>query len=58
MFLRTDHSAGGAGHGGREEVAGDGHKRGQHEGRQERRGVSLAVPGPGEQKGAESDPGL
>lgn len=47
-FCRLVHSTGCPGHGGREEMAGDGYKRGQPEGREERRGLPLALPGPGE----------
>lgn len=39
-------------------MAGDGYQRGQPEGRAERRGVPLALPGPGEQKREEGHPGL
>lgn len=58
-FLSRSHdAAGGPGHGGREEVAGDRHQRGQPEGREERRGVSFTFSGPGEQEGAASHSGL
>lgn len=58
MFCRTHHSTGGAGHSSREKMAGDSYKCGQHEGWQERRSISLALPGPWEQEREKSDPGL
>lgn len=55
---RPDDTAGCSGHGSREEVAGDGHQRGEPERREEGRSIPLSVPGSGEQEGEEGDPGL
>lgn len=55
---RPHHTAGRSGHSSREEVAGDSHQCGEPERREEGRGLSFALPRPGEQKGAAGDPGL
>ena len=39
-------------------MAGDGDKRGQHEGREEGRGLPVTLPGLGEQEGEKGHPGL
>lgn len=57
-ILRPDDAAGGSGHGSREEVAGDSHKCGEPERREEGRGLPLIVPRSGEQEREEGDPGL
>lgn len=57
-ILRPDDAAGCPGHSGGEEVAGDSHKRGEPERREEGWGLPLVVPRSGEQEREEGDPGL